>query len=281
MTDRFYNIRRFFILFVGLFILVTSVYAERIVTLAPAITEMVFTLDRGKEIVGNTTYCNYPEAAKKIRRVGGLMDINIEILVSLKPTVIILYPEAYDNIKIMEKKSTLVVIKHTSVNDIFDGIISISKVLGTESQGRETVTSIKKELESIQKKSSARKNKKIKTLIVIGRNPDNLSNMYIIGRKDFLNQLLEVAGGVNAYSGDIDYPSISVESIIAMNPDVIFELSAFNEKIEDEKVYNLWNKYHYITAVKNKKILIVKDSFWVIPGPRIAQIAVEMSNFLK
>jgi iron complex transport system substrate-binding protein len=256
------------------------VFAERIVTLAPALTEMVFALGKGDKIVGNTTFCNYPEAAKKIPRVGGLMDTNLEALISKKPDVIILYPEVYDKIKIMEGKARMVVVKHTSLTDVFDGIASVAKALNVEAKGKELNASIKQRLDRLRQTSPGAKTKKIKTLLVISRNPDNLTNMYIIGAKDFLNDLLDAAGGVNAYAGNINYPDISIESILAMNPDVIIELSAFNEGIKDEKVYELWKRFPYVTAVRNNRIRIVRDSKWIIPGPRVAEIAEEMYDCL-
>ncbi|MCX6582999.1 MAG: helical backbone metal receptor [Candidatus Aminicenantes bacterium] len=256
------------------------IYAERIITLAPALTEMVFALGKGDSLVGNTKFCNYPEEAKKITRVGGLLDVNLEIIVGLKPDVIILYPESYERIKIMEKRAKLVVVKHTDLGDVFDGIAAVSKTLGLEEKGKELISGIRGQLESIRQKTVGEK--KVKVLLIIGRNPDTLSNMYIIGAGDFLNELMEVAGGRNAYEGGISYPGISIESIVAMNPDVIIELSAFNEGIDDEKVMALWEKFSFIPAVKNRRITIIKDNLWLIPGPRVPRIAEKMhSLFFK
>jgi iron complex transport system substrate-binding protein len=103
--------------------------------------------------------------------------------------------------------------------------------------------------------------------------------MFIIGARDFLNELLDAAGGVNAYEGDISYPSVSIESVVAMNPEVIIELSAFNEGIKEEKVLALWERFPFISAVKNKKIKIIKDDLWLIPGPRVPLIAERMQEF--
>lgn len=180
----------------------------------------------------------------------------------------------------MEKRAKLVVVKHTNLGDVFEGINAISKNLAIESKGNELTADIKRQLEDIRKKTAVEK--KVKCLLIIGRNPDTLSNMYIIGAGDFLNELMAVAGGRNAYEGNISYPGISVESIIAMNPDVIIELSAFNEGINEEKVLGLWDKFSFISAVKNKKITIIKDNLWLIPGPRVPRIAEKMySLFFK
>ncbi|MCP5102864.1 MAG: ABC transporter substrate-binding protein [bacterium] len=268
---------RIFLVLIFTTVALLPLHAERIVTLAPALTEMVFALGKGDKLVGNTKFCNYPEEAKKVTRVGGLLDFNLEILIDMKPDVIILYPEHQKKIKVIEKKAKMVVVKHTSLGDVFAGMEAIAKALGAEAEGKKLNASIKRKLDGIRKKVSGKKRKKV--LLIIGRNPDKLTNMFIIGAGDFLNELLEIAGGVNAYRGSIKYPSVSIESVVAMNPDVIIELSAFNEGINEEKVMALWEKFSFISAVKSRKIKIITDDLWLIPGPRVAGIAEKMYRF--
>ncbi|MCP5049989.1 MAG: ABC transporter substrate-binding protein [bacterium] len=249
---------------------------KRIISTAPALTEVVFALGKGDQLVGNTKFCNYPEAAKNVPRIGGLMDVNVEVAISKRPDIVLLYPEIYEKLKVLEKKARLVVVKHSTLTDVMEGIRVISKALEVEERGTRLVENMKQGLNRLRQKSLGKKI--LKTLLIIGRSPNTLSNMYIIGAKDFLSELLEVAGGVNAYSGGINYPSISVESVVAMSPDVIIELSAFNEGITDDQVIKLWNKFPFIPAVKSKKITIIKDSVWLIPGPRVVQIAEKMQR---
>lgn len=266
------------IFFLVLIFAVVSLHAERIVTMAPALTEMVFALGKGDKIVGNTKFCNFPEEAKTITRVGGLLDINLEILISLQPDVVIFYPENLKKMKILEGKAKLVVVPHTSLSDIIGGISMISKALGVEQKGAELISNINRRLDGLRQKTAGKRREKV--LLIIGRNPDKLSNMYIIGKSDFLNDLLHAAGAVNAYGGGIHYPSISVESVVGMNPDVIIELSAFNEGIEEEKVFGLWESFSFISAVKSKRIRIITDDLWLIPGPRVAEIAEKMHHLI-
>lgn len=247
---------------------------ERIVTLAPALTEIVFALGKGDRIVGNTKFCDYPEAAKKISRIGGLIDVNLELLVSKRPTIVFLYKENYAKVRLLKDKTRLVIVRHTNLKDIFDGIVTIAQELNVPERGKVLVASIQSGLDKV--KRGALGKPKLKTLLIIGRNRDRLSNMYIIGKQDFLTELMRIAGGDNAYRGDINYPSVSVESVVAMNPDVIFELSAHNEGITAETIFKQWNTFPFISAVKNKKISIVKEQVWLIPGPRVTQIAEKM-----
>ena len=247
------------------------VFSERIITLAPALTEIVFALGKGDSIVGNTRFCDFPEKAGTITKVGGFMDLNIEMLINLKPDLIILYPESYEKVKILKKRIKLLAVKHKTLNHLYETIITISKELKEIKKGELMVSNIKITLENIRKKSQNKK--KWKTLLIAGRNPDQLSNMYVIGNKDFLNDILEISGGINAYTGNILYPNISIESVVSMNPDFIIELSAFNQHIQEEKILKLWEKYKIITAARKNRIIIIKDSFWFRPGPRVVKIA--------
>lgn len=120
--------------------------------------------------------------------------------------------------------------------------------------------------------------KKRKTLVIAGRNPDQLNNIFIIGKKDFLNEILEMAGGINAYTGDIPYPNISIESVVKMNPDFIIELSTYNPDLKKEKMIQLWQKFKLIKAVKSNQIIFIEDNFWLRPGPRVGEIAKKLYN---
>lgn len=253
--------------------------AERIITLAPALTEMVFALGKGADLVGNTRFCDFPEAAVTVAKVGGLMDLNVEQIIDLKPDLIILYPESLGRLKVLAKKTRLLVVEHRTLDQICQSILLVSRALRCPEKGDALVSHIREILNEIKARSQNRKKQKI--LLVAGRNPDGLRNMTIIGRSDFLNDILEIAGGVNAYPGNIEYPAVSIESIFSMNPDHIIEFSVFFQKIDRRKVMDLWNRFEIITAVKNQRITIVTDPVWLRPGPRVGQVAMKLFQLLN
>ena len=251
---------------------------QRIVSMAPAITEIVFALDKGHLLVGNTKFCDYPEEAKKIKRIGGYMDLNLEILIDLQPDLIILYPEHASNIKVLEGKTKFLTVQHGNLADLFDAIGKIADELNVKAKGTGIIKEIRQTFAEVKQKAG--NTPKVKALLVAGRNPDSLSNLYIIGKKDFLNEILDIAGGVNAYTGDISYPNISIESIVSMNPDVIIELSAYNQKIKDKDIIGVWRQFPIINAAKNNRIRIIRDPVWLRPGPRVGTIAEAMVRLL-
>jgi iron complex transport system substrate-binding protein len=247
--------------------------------MAPALTEIVFALGKASTLVGVTKFCDYPPAVQKIAKVGGFLDVNMEALLVLAPDIVISYPEQYAKVKFLESRALVLVVQHQCLSDLFNSIFAIGRALHAENEAKSMIFTIQKQLTTIAAKSGKRK--KTRTLIIAGRTADELKNMYIVGRNDFLNDLLAIASGVNAYRGAVNYPNISMEAVIFLNPDFILEISAHYEGISDEKVFELWKPFKMLLAVQNKQIKIIKQSFWLRPGPRVGLIAEELARIFS
>jgi iron complex transport system substrate-binding protein len=258
-------------LFFGFFLLAGTFVAQRVVSMAPAVTEIVFALGKGNTLVGVSQFCDYPPQARTIAKVGGLLDVNMETLLALAPEIVVAYPEQYAQVKFMEHRAQVLVVKHDCLSDLFAAIQTIGNALHAKSEAESMVRALKNKFAAIKARVGGRK--KLRVLIIAGRNPDELKNMYIIGNHDFLNELLEIAGGVNAYRGTIHYPSISMETVAFLNPDAIIELSAHYEGISDERIYELWKPFTVLAAVRDRRLKIIKETFWLRPGPRVGMIA--------
>jgi iron complex transport system substrate-binding protein len=268
--------KRKLFLFFSFFIFAHIIFSQRVVSMAPAITEIVFALGKGNMLVGVTKFCDYPPLAQKITKVGGFLDVNMEAILALSPEIVIAYPEQYAKVKILESRALVLVVKHQCLSDLFDSIFAIGHVLNAETRAKSMVLAMQKKLAAIAAHGGV--GKKARTLIIAGRNADELKNMYIIGKNDFLNDLLEIAGGVNAYQGAVNYPNISMEAVIFLNPDFILEISAHYEGISDEEVFQLWRPFKMLLAVQKEQIKIIKQSFWLRPGVRVGLIAEELAR---
>ena len=256
----------FFALLIG-----APLFSQRIVTLAPAITEIVYALGKGDHIVGNTRFCDFPVAAQKIPKVGGLTDFNLEVLVSLQPDLVILYPELYEKVKFLKFRLTFVIVNHVSLSDLFSSIQTIAESLNVPNNGQKLIGTIQKQLNAVKLLAAGKK--RVNSLLIAGRDRSDLRNIYIVGKKDYLNEILEFAGGHNVYQGEIAYPSVSIESIVWFNPDWIIELSATFESIGETEILNLWRRYRLFRAVQSNHIYFVQENYWLRPGPRVGLIA--------
>jgi iron complex transport system substrate-binding protein len=258
-------------LLIFVLILTSFLPAVRVITLAPALTETVFFLGRGSEIVGRTKFCDHPAPARSIPEVGGLWDPNLEAIIRLEPDLVILYPESSDRLKPLKGRMQLLVVPHRDLADIFFSIRTIAAALGIPERGERMAVDLENRVRSVTERRSLKA--KIPTLLIAGRNPSELRNITLIGRSDFINELLELAGGVNAYQGDVPYPTVSMESILGMNPSLIIEFSVYFENVSREKVLELWDAFPRLEAVRTNHIHIVTDPMWVRPGPRIDRVA--------
>ncbi len=264
MNNRF----RFFVILIFSFILPNFLISyDRIITLSPALTEMVFKLGAGDKVVGVSSYCEYPPEVKNITKVGSFMTINYELILSLKPDLIIDYKENIRTQRFAKKNNIQIIrLKHKSLKDIYNSILLIGKRLNKEKKGNELVSYIKKRLSTVSRK--IRKRKKI--LIIISRQPGTFKNMYILGTHDYLNTIVKLSGGDNVYKGKISYPQVSEEIFYTNTPDIIVELYP-NKKINGKLLLKDWERFKDRKFYKN--IYIIKKNYPVIPGPRIYKTA--------
>jgi iron complex transport system substrate-binding protein len=107
------------------------------------------------------------------------------------------------------------------------------------------------------------------------------SGLYISGRDGFYTDLIGLIGGVNAHSGlTIALPNISVEGLIKLDPEVIFEVINADDPIKAKEALATWDKYPAISAVKNKRVFVLADDFASIPGPRFVLLAEQMADLV-
>ena len=245
-----------------------------VVSLAPGLTEIIFALGQGGRLLAVTAFCDYPPEARRLEAIGGLLDLNLEKIIALNPELVVAYPEHGERLRLLPPAIRVVEVPHRTLADIFASIEAIAGALGVSRQGSELVGAIRSRLEEIR--VSCRRKRPQKFLLVADRNPVQLASMWLVGRGDFFDELLRLAGAVNAYDGALAYPQVSVEAAIALQPAAIIELSSAYEQIGDGAIIDFWSRFPFIRAVKEGRIEIVRENFWLRPGPRLAEIAARL-----
>jgi len=246
---------------------------QRIVSLAPNITEIMFELGLGEKIVGTSEFSNYPPAAKQIPRVGALMNPNFEAIVALKPDLVILVDEMADYKSRFESLGIeTLIVKHDSLDEILDSINIIGDRCGKTAEAEKVVGGLKNKISQIQ--NAVKNQTPPRVLISLGHDysQDPCSkptNITIAGNDGFYSQMIEYAGGQNVYIGKIPYPVISWESVIMMNPQIIIDIGPVETKpIDAEIMTRQWKNFEQIDAVKNNAVYIFTEDYTAIPGPR-------------
>lgn len=236
---------------------------QKVVSLAPSITETLFFLGLGGNIVGVTRYCNFPPEAQGKSIVGGVIDPNYEVIVSLKPELVIMTVEgntreAFD--KLLEIGIKVFVTNPRDFEGIFKTIKDFGKIFGVEARADHLIDSLKSEIGSIEKKN--RFEKKLRVLVLLSLNP-----LITAGKNTFINEIIERAGGINI-GGRLkqNYPVLNREEILKVNPDIII-LTEPNIEVKDLlKVFPEWK---FVNAVKKGMIYKIDPDIVMRPSPRV------------
>jgi iron complex transport system substrate-binding protein len=206
---------------------------ERIVSLSPNLTHIIYALGELDKVVGVTLYSDFPPRAKELPSVGGWINPNYEAILALRPDLVILMKDQ-DTIfgaKIRELGlKTLVTDSNDSVKDILKTITLLGEVLGKGAEAERIVSDIESTLDRIRRSTDGAPRKKV--LLVVGRNPGTLEDIYAIGRNNYINELIELAGGENAVENTRLSIKITKEAVLTLDPDVIIEIN--HEKFDKE-----------------------------------------------
>lgn len=238
---------------------------ERIISLMPSNTEILYALGVGDQVVGVTELCNYPEDTATKAKVSDSFNINIEEIVALKPDVVFAYtlgqPEAVQ--KLEELGIKVITIKSAgNIDDVYSDIELIAKATGNEDKAKEIINGMKQKLEGIVSKVSTIDTKK-RVYLEISPSPD----IWTAGSGTFQDELLKLIGVENIF-GDVEgWASVSEEVVISSKPDII--LTTVGYAPEPEKEILARSSWQEIPAIKNNHVYYVDSDLTTRPGPRI------------
>jgi len=238
---------------------------DRIVSLEPPVTEILFALGAGPRVVGVSQYCDYPEAAKRLPKVGTFLTPNVEAIAGLRPTLVIGGAIA-SNVREVRALRALgfptLMVKDDSLEDIEGSIAAIGGRVGLERQARELLDTIRSHIEAVRKRLRGVAPRTV--LMLVGHQP-----MVAVGRDTFLDELLTLAGGINiAGRASQSWPRLSIEYIIATAPDVILDGQMGSDPASPR---TFWSRYPAIPAVREHRVYGYPQDPVLHPGPRVWQ----------
>ncbi len=240
-------------------LMVTWVYAQRIVTLGPRLTEQVFELGYGTNIVGNTIYCTRPAAAQRIQKVGNVIEINVEAIAALKPDLIL--GTDLNDPKRLEKLRQLgfkvVVFKQpANFSEICEEYLQIARLLGQEREATKRIAVLRDEVEKVRKQTAGGVKRRV--FFQIGIHP-----LWTLPDQSFMQDYLVYANAINVAT-NVGYGQISLEQVIASDPEVILIALMDNEAKE---AIALWKQYRGLSAVKRNHIHVIDTTMATSPTP--------------
>lgn len=232
---------------------------DRVVSLAPSLTEMIFAAGAGDRLVGVTTFCNYPAEALAIRKVGDTQTPNIESIIALKPQVVFVSTasqlEAF-KATLEDNGIKVFVTNANSFEDVLKNLRQLGELFGTEEQTAEVIEKLDSRVDAVRQRVAGKT--PVRVFVQISREP-----LFTIGKESFLTEIIGIVGGESATAAvETAYPKLSKETALAMDPDVII-LSASDDNREPNDVFR------NSKAVKNGRVFSVDADILSRPGPRI------------
>lgn len=257
----------------------------RIVSTAPSVTELLFALGLGSRVVGVTTYCHYPAEALRLPKVGNYLQFNLETIASLRPDlVVVLNNPTRVAAQLRSMNINVLELEHETVPEIFRSIDRLGTATGALPAAQKLAAGLRAKLDSIRARTARLPRRKM--MFVVGRNPGALEGLVAVGRGSYLNEIMEVAGGVNVFrDASAPYPKVGLEEVIARNPDVIVDMGDMSETAgvtEEHKrmVTRLWDRAPTVSAVRQKRVFAVASDIYVVPGPRMVEAATAFARML-
>ena len=249
----------------------TLLAENRIISLIPSSTEILFAIGFGKEIIAVSNYCNYPEdEIKSLPRIGD-QNLNVEKIISLKPTILVDTNHIHQKYENIFKSFNLnyVNIDIASYSDIPKAACLLAKLLGNPQKADNFVSNWNSEIDKVNIKSNS---KTIKIYAEISDNP-----YQAVGGNNNINSIIQIAGGKNIFDKQSEYPIVNSEMLLLSNPEIIILIYP-DANVESIKNRTGWNN---IKAVKNNNIFIVNQDIFVRPGPRNLQAIKILNNLIN
>jgi iron complex transport system substrate-binding protein len=238
--------------------------ARRIISLAPSVTEILFAVGLDAEIVGVTTFCDYPPQAKSKPKIGSSIP-NLEAILGLKPDLVIgnqdfIRPDVLA--KLDQLRVPVFLLAPKTIEDILGHIHTVGRLVGHEKDARFVVDGVRERLTEIRYRMAPVR--RVRVFYVINSDP-----LISVGPASFIHQMLEAAGGENiAARTTAAYPKVSLEEVIRKDPEVIVFPVGTTEGIPDSEQQQ-WRKWKTLSAVSQDRLYQVKAELVNRPGPRV------------
>lgn len=245
---------------------------KSVITLAPNLTEMVYALDAGNKLIGNTFYCNYPPDALNVEKVGDMISFDLEKIVSLNPDIIFLTVEgntksAYE--KLIDLGLNVFVSNPRDYAGIKKSFTDMAEILNKKSLADSII-------QNWDKRMSANKAKlgtdKPKAVFLVSYSP-----LMLAGENTFINEIMKNSGLENlANLTGMNYPIFNREEILKLNPELIITTDA--ETIFEKNILGLYPEWENISALENGGVITINADVYYRPGPRFIEAVEDLTN---
>jgi len=240
---------------------------ERVVSLAPSITEIVFALGEGHRLKGVTEHCDFPPEAAALPKVGSYVHLDVEKIVALKPDLCLGTRDGNPREVVAKLEALNIPVYAVNPRDletVMDTLLEIGRLLHAEERAEALVKDMRGRIEGVKARVAGTE-KRPSVFFQIGIVP-----IVSVGTHTFIDELITTAGGRNLAAGSTPYPRFSREQVVALEPEVII-ITSMTRGQDFEPVRNEWNQWGSLPAVRNRRITIVESNLFDRPSPRLVE----------
>jgi iron complex transport system substrate-binding protein len=249
---------------------------KRIVSLAPSVTETLFALGLGDRVVGDTNYCDYPPEAKSRAHVGGPVDPNLEAIAALHPDLVLVARSINREATVHSLEQLGIAVYATdprNVQQVLDSSQRLGELLGAGDGGASVVTDLRKRLDQLRANLAGQQPKSV--LFVVWETP-----LISVGRDTFLADALRSAGAISVISTRQDWPEVSLEEVVKLQPDYLIFSNDEPDKL-DRQIAQLRNQpgWRDLQALKENHIVLLSEAI-SRPAPRLLDAIEQLARAL-
>ncbi len=259
---------------------VTTAQANRIISIIPATTEMLFAMGAGDRVVAVGSYDRFPPEVERLPRVGALLDPDVERILSLRPDLVIVYETQNDlRTQLDRARIPYFLYRHRGLPDISGTIRALGARVGAADRANALAASLDRQIADIRARVAQAP--RPRTLLVFGRERGSLRGIDASGGIGFLHDMLEAAGGTDVLA-DVKQQSVTMttEMVLTRAPDVIVELRYAKGDTTARSDLRAWDALGSVPAVRAKRVYLLQGEEFVVPGPRVAGATVMLAQTL-
>lgn len=238
--------------------------AKRVVSLSPSTTETLFVIGAGEQVVGRSRYCDWPAEALKLPQIGGYVDPSFEAILALRPDLVTgaRGPAGAALSERLEARGIATFLPRTeSFAEIDAMILGVGERTGRSAEAKAKVDALHARIDGIEKAVASRPRARV--LLVFGLEP-----LSVAGPSSFADEMIRRAGGTNAVTEGGGYPTLGIERVMTLDPDVIVN-AAIAEAHGKERLSNETPGWARVRAVRENRVVPVSDESVLRPGPRV------------
>jgi iron complex transport system substrate-binding protein len=248
--------------------------ALRVIAMAPHVTELLYAAGGGARVVGATDYSDYPEAAKKLPRVGSSREIDMERVLSLKPDLIVIWQHGNSERQIEQLRALGIPLFHSEpkkLADIPGSVERMGKLLGTEAIANGVANELRKQLATLKAKYANRPT--VRAFYQVWSKP-----LYTLNGAHIVSDALRLCGAENIFADmKITAPVVGIEAVLQQDPEVLIGTG----ELKAEGGIGIWQAYPAMTAVKRGNFLLVDGNLVNRSGPRMIAGAASLCEKLQ